>query len=234
LSTQRVRNPLHIEEKSSPAAKPQSEGVHGDLSPLNRHILDLQNKVGNCTVSRLIDPALTPCASEQQELSSSSTIQQQSEQVQCSMEPWKDEPSNQWSIRSLAGAELAPGFGRLHIEFELKNRLTNRLYRAVYNGQVAGLGLGYSISLSPSWTDFGSAQKVRPSELAGLGADVRCLGFSVGAIGVSTASLKLPNVDTAPARIDIGGVSAAFGFKASAFYSGGEFRVYKKEGTAVA
>jgi hypothetical protein len=87
-----------------------------------------------------------------------------------------------------------------------------------------------TLNMDPSWINFGSAQKVRPSELSGLGANIRSLAIGIGIIGLSTASLKLPNVDTAPARIDIGGLSASFGIRASAFYAGGEFRVYKQEG----
>ena len=83
--------------------------------------------------------------------------------------------------------------------------------------------------MNPSWVKFRTAGKVKPSELDGLGANIRAAGIGIGIIGLSMASMKLPNVDTSPSRIDLGGVSASLGISVSAFYSGGEFRAIRNQ-----
>jgi hypothetical protein len=226
----RERNPSRQRNNALSKRVTEAETVRSNIPYSTEHILDLQRKVGNRTVSRLIGSGRIRRGAKPRHAPVGGVVQRQGEYVQRSIEPWKDEPSNYWAIRPLAGGEIAIGLGRLHLEFELKNRTSGQVYDAVFSGQVAGVAAGFSLNMDPSWINFGSAQKVRPSELSGLGANIRSLAIGIGIIGLSTASLKLPNVDTAPARIDIGGLSASFGIRASAFYAGGEFRVYKQEG----
>jgi hypothetical protein len=143
------------------------------------------------------------------------------------MYPWKDPPSDRWAIIPLdISVEIVPIYGNLTLKFQLwnKDRASNRRFNAIYSGPAVGLSAGINLSLNNQWQDFGTAGKVPPSEFNGLGAEVRSLGASV-LVGYNRTGIKLPNVDTSPARPAIGGFTASAGGLISVFVSGGEFRV---------
>lgn len=209
----------------------QDEDAHG---PTSSPLLSLQQAAGNHAVGRLLDGYRPVAARAPTPLMRSSMGVMVNRKASGDLWPWQDVKSSSWALRALASFGLAAGLGRLHIDFELKNMRSGRVFPAYFEGQVAGVAAGLDMSMDPSWTRFGTAGAVRPDGLSGLASNVRSAGISIGIIGASVASIRLPNQDTAPARIPIGGISGSFGIKAGVFYAGGEFRVGKSSGPPVA
>jgi outer membrane protein OmpA-like peptidoglycan-associated protein len=134
-----------------------------------------------------------------------------------------DIPSDDWALESLGGAGLVPGAGPITLDFNLRNNKSGCVYQATFDGMARGGLAELSYDLGHSFQDFHGTQAMQPSEWNGE-ADARSVSLEFFEFG----SIRLPNVSTQPARLDLGGFfNVGLGVDIGVWWADGTFTVRK-------
>ena len=127
-----------------------------------------------------------------------------------------------WRLKDLTSVMVVGGEGAVGMNFLVKNRDSNCIYPASFQGIAGGLAIGAEIAVSPDNEEFTTFNCFPPKGLEGT-AFVDLFGF--GPVSVATIDLA---PDTDPGEIDIGGFDIGKSLKGGFFLAEGTFSVANK------